>query len=106
MLDVNSDNPIHPEFTSPSNNFFWEAVGKWQEVLSVGGFKKENIKKRELSRTQKVDDTFKDDNYEAYWGERLERDKKAKLKAEKGTKGPGTRGRGRGRGGKGKAKAV
>lgn len=70
----------------------------------VGGFKKENIKKRELSHTQKVDDTFKDDNYESYWGERLERDRKAKLKAERGTKGRGIRSRGKG--GKGKEKVV
>ncbi|KAK4515237.1 uncharacterized protein ATC70_002847 [Mucor velutinosus] len=116
-----ASNPIPVTFLSPSNTHFWEAVNKFQEILGMGGFEPESIKEREAMRAAELqDDTFKDDNYEAYWGERLERDKKqkaaAKAKADRAAnrgRGRGGRGGGRsgGRGGnasrdKGKTKAV
>lgn len=107
--------PIPDAFLSPSNTHFWEAALKFQEVLGKGGFEPENIKKRKAMRAaEQEDDSFKDDNYEAYWGERLERDKKQKAAAKAKAERAANRGRGKaGRGGagaanrdKGKAKAV
>lgn len=111
---ASASNPIPLAFLSPSNTHFWEAANKFQEILGMGGFEPENVKKRAAMRAaEQQDDTFKDDNYEAYWGERLERDKKQKAKAERAAaRGRGGRGRGGSGGGgaagrdKGKAKAV
>jgi hypothetical protein len=85
---------IKEGFDSPSNNFFWEAVEQWQDILSIGGFEKtaESSIKKDFK-----DSSFKDENYENYWGERLKRDEKSKTKATS-SRGGKARGRGRGRG--------
>ncbi|CEP15016.1 hypothetical protein [Parasitella parasitica] len=80
-VEKNASLAINPEFTSVSNNFFWEAADKWQQILKMGGFDQDNIQKRHKLQTQqptKANDSFKDDNYEEYWGERLERNKSEK----------------------------
>jgi hypothetical protein len=87
---------IRPGFESPSNNFFWEAVGQWQDILYMGGFDKDkagssNKKKKE------IDNSFKDDNYETYWGERLKRDKAKEQPSSRRGRGKG-KGRSRGKG--------
>ena len=75
--DVSADD-IHPSCYSLSNNFFWESVDRWQEDLAVGRFDKNVLAKAKQKQQTEQDTTFKDENYEAYWGERLKRDKALK----------------------------
>ncbi|OBZ87446.1 hypothetical protein A0J61_04510 [Choanephora cucurbitarum] len=76
-LDVSADD-IHPSCYSLSNNFFWESVDRWQEDLAVGRFDRHALAKAKQKQQTEQDTTFKDENYEAYWGERLKRDKALK----------------------------
>ncbi|KAL9552066.1 hypothetical protein MBANPS3_003959 [Mucor bainieri] len=109
-----ASNPIPEAFFSPSNTHFWEAATRFQEVLGLGGFEPATIKKRKAKRAAtQPDDPFKDDDYEAYWGERLKRDKKQKVAAKaKEERAACERGGRRGNGGsrsssgKGKGKAA
>ena len=73
---------ISKNFVSPSNNFFWESVEKWQVVLSLGGFEE---KKGDKSTSVQTTDAppFKDEAYESYWGERLESSRRLRLSQEK-----------------------
>lgn len=91
---------LKPEFESPSNNFFWEAVDQYQDILSIGGFAK---KPESSKKAEPKESSFKDDNYEAYWGERLKRDKAAKEKALKAA-ASGSRSRRGGKAGRGRGK--
>lgn len=65
------------DFASPSNNFFWEAAEKWQDILYLGGFDEQKMANKKKIKTQE-DTSFKDENYENYWGERLKRDREMK----------------------------
>jgi uncharacterized protein (DUF2225 family) len=67
-----------PNFMSASNNFFWEATTKWQDVLYLGGFDEVKLANKKEKEKVQEDTTFKDDNYESYWGERLKRDREMK----------------------------
>ncbi|KAI8373877.1 Asx homology domain-containing protein [Blakeslea trispora] len=69
---------INPASFSLSNNFFWESVDRWQEDLAVGRFDKQVLAKAKAKQQAEEDTSFKDENYEAYWGERLKRDKALK----------------------------
>lgn len=111
---ASASNPIPDAFSSPSNVHFWDATRQFQVTLAAGGFDPENIKRREEMQKE---DSFKDDNYEAYWCERLQRDKKQKAKARARAERSANRGResrqsGRGshcagaRRDKGKGKAI
>lgn len=76
---------LRPDFFSASNNFFWEAIIKWQEILEIGGFE---VKKKRPPKGKKVEKDFKDDSYELYWGYRLKRDRESKKKITTDKKKP------------------
>lgn len=65
---------IRPDFGVVATNHFYEAAGKWQDVLFLGGFET----KKEVAVNNVEGDPFKDENYEEYWGERI-----AKFTADK-----------------------
>ncbi|KAI8388887.1 Asx homology domain-containing protein [Radiomyces spectabilis] len=75
---------ISPSFLKPARMAFWYAMEGWQEMLAAGNFMPidpalcEEIKDEDLP--------WKDDEFELYWGERLERDKKLKRKSAKKAK--------------------
>ncbi|KAI8885058.1 hypothetical protein K501DRAFT_332217 [Backusella circina FSU 941] len=89
--DKSDDSTLSPDFLSSSNHIFWDAVSQWENTLICGGFSQSS------SAEDAEPDDFKDENYERYWGERLEKNREARRKAAATAKG-GRRGRGRGLG--------
>jgi hypothetical protein len=84
--DKASDGSFSPSFASASNNFFWEATTKWQDVLYLGGFDEKKLANKKGKGKAREDTSFKDENYEVYWGERLKRDRiKKERNAKKST---------------------
>ncbi|KAG2205392.1 hypothetical protein INT47_007177 [Mucor saturninus] len=69
---------IRPDFGQVATNHFYEAAEKWQDILFLGGFDPES-----KSATVNVeDDSFKDDNYEQHWGDRITKFNEEKRKRE------------------------
>jgi hypothetical protein len=62
------ENTLDPDFLASSNRILWDAVQQWEDTLLSGGFSQNKIQSplNEAAR-------FKDENYERYWGERLEK---------------------------------
>ncbi|KAG2199400.1 hypothetical protein INT47_001582 [Mucor saturninus] len=69
---------IRSDFGKVSTTHFYEAAEKWQDILFLGGFDPES-----KSATVNVeDDSFKDDNYEQHWGDRITKFNEEKRKRE------------------------
>ncbi|KAI8087438.1 hypothetical protein BDF21DRAFT_414391, partial [Thamnidium elegans] len=66
---------IREGFGSNSSHLY-DAAAQWQNVLALGGFEEDD---RE-PESQVLTDSFKDENYERNWGERVSRDQKSKSK--------------------------
>jgi hypothetical protein len=71
--DKRDENTLDPDFLANSNRILWDAVQQWEDTLLSGGFSQSKIQPplNEAAR-------FKDENYERYWGERLEKNRPRK----------------------------
>ncbi|KAI8884307.1 hypothetical protein K501DRAFT_271842 [Backusella circina FSU 941] len=66
------ENTLAPEFLS-------NAFDQWENTLLSGGFSQNSTRPNPTASAEQ--DSFKDENYEKYWGERLEKNQKALKKA-------------------------
>jgi hypothetical protein len=69
QITKNKHTHIRPDFGLVSSTHFYEAIDKWQDILFMGGFEKKNDEAPAIAE----DDTFKDDNYEQNWGDRIKK---------------------------------
>ncbi|KAI7892407.1 uncharacterized protein EV154DRAFT_505028 [Mucor mucedo] len=69
---------IRPDFGKVATNHCYEAAEKWQDILFLGGFDPDN--KPETVNAE--DDSFKDENYEQHWGDRIKEFNEEKRKRE------------------------
>ncbi|KAG2201220.1 hypothetical protein INT47_013031 [Mucor saturninus] len=74
----NKNVTIRSDFGQVSTNHCYEAAEKWQDILFLGGFDPEN----KSAAVNVEDDSFKDDNYEQHWGDRIIKFNEEKRKRE------------------------
>lgn len=94
----NKQTTIRLDFGHVSTNHFFEAAEKWQDILFLGGFEP----KKETTAVSTEEDSFKDDNYEQHWGDRIAKFNAEKRKREEADVGPSRVKKSKGKG-KGKA---
>ncbi|KAI7878107.1 uncharacterized protein EV154DRAFT_555515 [Mucor mucedo] len=69
---------IRSDFGQVATNHCYEAAEKWQDILFLGGFDPEY----KPATVSVEDDSFKDDNYEQHWGDRIKEFNEEKRKRE------------------------
>ncbi|KAI8885072.1 hypothetical protein K501DRAFT_284521 [Backusella circina FSU 941] len=100
--DKIDENTLEPGFLSSNNRIFWDAVGQWENILLCGGFSQSGAQSPSRLTNGDEQNHFKDENYEKYWGERLERNRQARqMEGIALSERACGRGRGRGRGSRG-----
>ncbi|KAI8374635.1 Asx homology domain-containing protein [Radiomyces spectabilis] len=73
---------VAPNLYQENNVIFWNAVHHWQESLAAGEFEKPSaplsppVSPKRRHDQVEDDNDWKDNEYENYWGERLERERK------------------------------
>ncbi|KAI9281577.1 hypothetical protein BY458DRAFT_544318 [Sporodiniella umbellata] len=67
--DLAKPGEISEEFLTRGNNVFWECTDTWQALLSAGSFDPDFKPKKPNNEIK----DFKDDQYEQYWGEKVEK---------------------------------
>ncbi|KAG1234444.1 hypothetical protein G6F68_002530 [Rhizopus microsporus] len=70
--DVNSGK-ITQDFIKHGNTIFWESATLWQQFLSAGSF---NPSRKRKEKEEDTESPFKDDQYEEYWGAKIEKARK------------------------------
>ncbi|KAG1138187.1 hypothetical protein G6F37_007071 [Rhizopus arrhizus] len=75
--DLNEHGDISEDFLTRGNPVFYDSATTWQSLLSVGSFNPQRKRKH-----QEADSRFKDDQYEEYYGEKIEKSRK-KLKGKR-----------------------
>ncbi|ORE05221.1 hypothetical protein BCV72DRAFT_306611 [Rhizopus microsporus var. microsporus] len=76
LPDVNSGK-ITQDFIKHGNTIFWESATLWQQFLSAGSF---NPSRKRKEREENTESPFKDDQYEEYWGAKIEKARKKKTR--------------------------
>ncbi|RCH86258.1 hypothetical protein CU097_002514 [Rhizopus azygosporus] len=80
--DVNSGK-ITQDFIKHGNTIFWESATLWQQFLSAGSF---NPSRKRKEREEDTESPFKDDQYEEYWGAKIEKARKKKTRTSRRNK--------------------